>query len=146
MTTMARPTKLTPELLKQAREYIYKESTDSSVYPEPQWKYDDSIIPTIESFASYLLINRDTVYAWAKDNKEFSDIVDEIKNQQAIMLINGSLGNKYNATIAKLILSGKHGYVEKSETDVTTKGEAIGSVSPELAAGFTEFLKQQTKQ
>lgn len=41
---------------------------------------------------------------------------------------------------------GKHGYGIKTETDITTKGEAINPVSTETVTKFAEFLKNETKQ
>lgn len=104
---MARPTKLTEELLTKAREHV--NSFDVSAY---------TLLPTIEGLALELKINRDTIYQWEKENDEFSDIVSEIREKQAQKLIQLALAGKYNASIAKLILSGKHGYVEKTESDV----------------------------
>lgn len=125
-----RPTKLTPELIIKAHDYL-----------EPSvWKLDDSVVPTIEGFGLYLGISRDTVYEWEKAHKAFSDITTSIRQEQSKLLINGALGNKFNSTIAKLLLSSKHGYVEKTATDVTTNGESINP-DPTLAADYTEFMK-----
>jgi len=136
-----RPRLLNEEVLLKAHKYIYCEGEPA------EWANRGNVIPTIEDFALYLRIARDTVYDWATKDRKFSDIVEAIRQEQASLLINKGLEGKFNSTIAKLILSGKHGYVEKSETDVTTKGEAIAQLaSPELAAKFTEFLKQSTKQ
>ena len=111
---MARPTKLTEELLQKAKEHLA--TFDVSAY---------TLLPTIEGLALELQINRDTIYQWEKENDEFSDIVSEIREKQAQKLIQLSLAGKYNASIAKLILSGKHGYVEKSEQDLTTNGKDL---------------------
>ena len=108
---MARPTKLTEELLTKAREHV--NSFDVSAY---------TLLPTIEGLALELKINRDTIYQWEKENDEFSDIVSEIREKQAQKLIQLALAGKYNASIAKLILSGKHGYVEKTEIDNNISG------------------------
>jgi len=109
-----RPTKLTDEVIELAREYL--NGMDDST---------DTQLPTIEGLAIELSISRDTVYDWEKENKEFSYIVSELRAKQAQKLIQNALNNKYNASIAKLILSGKHGYVEQSATDITSKGEGI---------------------
>jgi len=109
-----RPTKLTAELIYKAREHV--EAFDVSTY---------TLLPTIEGLALELRISRDTVYEWEKENTDFSDIVTELRAKQANKLIQNSLAGKYNASIAKLILSGKHGYVEKSEQDLTTNGKDI---------------------
>ena len=103
---MARPTKLTPELMEQARKHV--DEFDNSLA---------TLLPTVEGLALELHISRETVYAWAKENDTFSDIVNDLKAKQAQKLIQNTVINRYNPTIAKLILSGKHGYVEKSEVD-----------------------------
>lgn len=102
LVPMGRPTKLNQELIIKAAQYQSKD-----------------LIPTIEEFALYLGINRSTVYAWKEKNKDFSNIVDNILSNQARALINGGLSGDFNSSITKLILSGKHGYVEKQEVDNT---------------------------
>ena len=140
---MARPTKLTPELIENAKRYIedcssdykitYKPTVnkDGELRDMPEVKYDVNL-PTVEGLAYELAINRDTVYSWCKDNKEFSDIIDDLKAKQAKFLINKGLSGEYNPTIAKVLLS-KHGYSERIETDVTTGGEKI-TMTPEHLA------------
>ena len=102
---MARPTKYTPKIIKEARDYIEN--------------YADAghIIPSVVGMASELKVSKSTLYDWAsqKDN-EFSDILDECMDSQEIKLMNGGLSGDFNASIAKLAL-GKHGYSDKTETD-----------------------------
>lgn len=100
-----RPTKLTPELILKAQEYL-------NTY--------ETVVPTIEGLSLYLGVNRDTLYDWDATSRdaEFSDILSQLKAKQASELIDGTLRGKYNATIAKLILSGRHNYVEKREQEV----------------------------
>jgi len=115
-----RPTKLTPELIEDGWKYLNE--LDVSVY---------TLLPTVEGLAIKLGISRETVYQWEKDNEEFSDIVKKLKVDQGEKLIQNALNNKYNASIAKLILSGKHGYVEKTEVDNNISGGV--SISAEQA-------------
>lgn len=115
--TAGRPKKLTPELMEEARRYLSE--MDISIH---------TLLPTIEGLAIALHISRETVYAWEKEDKEFSDIVAQLRADQGQKLIQNALLGKYNATIAKLILSGKHGYVEKTETDMTSGGEKFEPV------------------
>jgi hypothetical protein len=62
-------------------------------------------------------------------------------------LANGSLGGKLEKTIAKLILSSKHGYAEKSEVKTELSGEIkTGESDPAVAAEFAEYLKDKTKK
>lgn len=100
-----RPTILDEAMLDKARAYI-KDVGD----------YSNPLLPSIEGLAYRLDVARDTMYAWEKDNKEFSYILEKLRQVQATKLIDKGLNSQYNSTIAKLILS-KHGYVEKQETE-----------------------------
>lgn len=125
-----RPTKLTEDIITKAREYDLEKN-----------------FPTVEDLALYLDISRSTLYKWKEENEEFSDIVEKLLTTQAKQLITKGLKNEYNASITKLMLSGKHGYVEKSEQDITTKGESIKTNVPqELVKDFTTYLKDKTKE
>jgi hypothetical protein len=77
-------------------------------------------IPSIEWLANHLELHRDTIHQWEKEEgkEDFSDILRELRNEQAKRLINNGLSGAYNPTIAKLILS-KHWYVEKTENKDT---------------------------
>jgi hypothetical protein len=118
-----RPTKLTPELMVKANQYLAS-CTDSSELvgdnrPTVIWKVK---LPTIEGLANYLDVSRDILYDWEKDNEGFSYILTRVRNEQAERLINNSLAGNYNPVISKLLLS-KHGYIEKSEQDLNHSGE-----------------------
>jgi len=110
---MARPTKWTKELEAQAYEYI------------KNYKDHEHMIPSIEGLAMVLDLHRDTLYDWAKqDDKEFSDILGRLLNAQSFWLVQNGLNNTFNSAITKLVL-GKHGYHDKMDQDITTKGEAM---------------------
>lgn len=72
-------------------------------------------IPSIEWLAKYINVSRSTIYKWRDEQKDFSDILEEILEEQAIRLINMGLSWRYNPTITKLMLT-KHWYVDKEET------------------------------
>lgn len=109
---VGRPTKLTPERLEIAKAYVYPEEKPSK-------------LPTVERLARHLGVSRSTVYKWAGENEAFSDIIEALLAEQADELINKGLTGKFNPTITKLLLSGKHGYVEKSEIDQNLKGDIV---------------------
>jgi DNA-binding XRE family transcriptional regulator len=113
-----RPTKLTDEMVKEAEAYLNE--SDVSV---------GTLLPTIEGLSLRLGISRDTIYEWEKENDQFSDIAWRLRSKQGEKLIQNALAGRYNASIAKLILSGKHGYVEQSEVKAT-----IEQVTPILGA------------
>lgn len=108
-----RPTDLNQELIDRAKEYL-----PTCI----------SIMPTIEGLALYLRVHKDNIYEWCKHNddlgSQFSDVFEEIKNTQGMRLINGGLYNRLNPTITKLMLS-KHGYIEKTATDLTNNGKDL---------------------
>lgn len=111
-----RPTKLTEDIVKEAREYLDETA-----------KFGGMMLPTIEGLALRLKTHRETITNWeskgaldeAEDiEQEFFDIVKELRTSQAEKLVQYGLTNKYNAMIAKLILS-KHGYVEEKKVEQT---------------------------
>lgn len=105
-----RPTKLTPELVEKAREYL---ATNDRLG-------EQALLPTVERLSIILDVHRDTLYEWAKHDAQFSDILRNLMASQADKLLQYGLAGRYNSTIAKLILT-KHGYVEKQETDLRVK-------------------------
>lgn len=122
-----RPTVATPENVDKAWEYVKECEAKGG-------------LPTVEQLAYTIDISKDTLY----ERDEFSDVMARLKNIQGHMLITAGLNGDYNPTIAKLLLSAKHGYVEKTATDLTTKGESINvEPDPKLAAEFTAFMKER---
>ena len=101
-----RPSKLTPEMLDKARQYL-----DGGYMV-------DELVPTIVGLALFLEIRRSTVYEWTNENQEFSDIVDSVMKKQEKGLLKGGMAGDYNASITKLMLT-KHGYSDKQETALT---------------------------
>lgn len=106
---IGRPTDYNEELLNKAIEYL--ESCDKE-------------IPSIEGLARFLSVARSSIYKWRDEHKDFSDILEDILAEQAKRLMNNGLTGRWNSTITKLILT-KHGYSDKSETDVTSGGKPL---------------------
>ena len=117
-----RPTKYTPELLEKAHQYLVE-------WPDITFPCK-SPIPMIAGLALYLGINKDTIYAWIKedDKPEFSDICTEVLQQQEVICAAKGIEGEFNATITKLMLS-KHGYTDKAEVKQTV--EFTFNISPE---------------
>lgn len=114
-----RPTKRTPALIKKAKEFFGLIKTDP--------KHEAYFFPSVANFALWLHISRDTVYEWAKEDGEFSDMIETISQIQENALMEYGLKGEYNPTIAKLVLT-KHGYSDKIEQDVTSNGKTMGVV------------------
>jgi hypothetical protein len=125
-----RPTDYTPKILLIAKEYVgggFKEVMKDE-------------IPTVAGLAIALGVSRDTVYDWAKQEakSEFSDIVADLQAIQERLLLNNGLRGLYNSTIAKLMLSSKHGYAERTEHT-----GANGTPLIDLTAAVKEIIKRE---
>lgn len=129
-----RPTEYTPAILKKAQKYL-DECEDEEVQVVKQsgnnksggYEMFDSRLkvklPSIEGLSRYLNVSRDSLYEWSSKHVEFSDILEDVRAEQAQRLINNGLSGDYNSTITKLMLS-KHGYSDKTEL-TGANGEAI---------------------
>ena len=93
-----RPTKYTPELLEECRQYLK----------------DYNTLPSIAGLAVRLDVARETLQAWARDEDkpEFSHIYTKLMAMQEDELIRNGLMGHFNASITKMILT-KHGYSDK---------------------------------
>jgi hypothetical protein len=65
-------------------------------------------LPTIEGFALYLGIHRDTLYAWAKKYPECRDAMDKLMSIQFTRLVNGGLSKRYSSWLVILMLRRNH--------------------------------------
>lgn len=97
-------------------------------------------LPTIEDFARYIGVNKTTLYEWESIHPEFSNALETIRVEQKQRLIENGLSGDYNPLIAKLVLSANHGMAEKTETDVTSKGESIQPFSKEERTNLLALL------
>ena len=106
-----RPTKYDPSFIEEAINYL--KSTGK----------ENMELPTIEGFAIWLHVHRDTLYEWAKIYPDFSDTLREIEMLQKQQLINDGIygGKEVNATIVKLLLQNNHGMKERTDTTTNDK-------------------------
>ncbi len=109
-----RPTTYTEEMLEDARDYLlaYKEKGE--------------LVPTVVGLCRHIKRSKSTVYSWAQDSdkQEFLDILGEIEEIQHIDLVGGGLGNTFNSSITKMMLT-KHGYSDKQEIDHSSSDNSM---------------------
>lgn len=101
---MARPVEYSRKVLKLAEEYL-------DVYEQ---KGEE--IPTVVGLCRHINRARSTVYRWASEKPEFSDIIMRVNELQELELINGGLRGELNPQITKTLLA-KHGYSDRQEID-----------------------------
>ena len=65
-------------------------------------------LPTIEGFALYLGVHRDTLYAWAKKYPEYGDALERLMSIQYSRLVNGGLAGHYRTWLVVLMLKRNH--------------------------------------
>lgn len=111
---MGRPTIYSDEMVRKARLYVdggFKAPDDPKEEPE--------VIPTIEGLAYLLKISKETCYTWEKEEgkEDFSDVLADLRQKQARILLSGGLAGGYSPVISKLLLVSKHGYEDKSSVD-----------------------------
>jgi len=110
-----RPTLYNPIFVDKVKEYL--ETTGK----------EQTSLPTIEGFAIYLNVSRDSLYEWAKKYPKFSDTLKIIEIRQKQQLIDDGIygGKEVNSTIVKLLLQNNHGMKER--TDQTTNDKELPS-------------------
>ena len=104
---------------------------------------EQTSLPTIEGFAIYLDVSRDSLYEWAKLYPEFSDTLRRIEILQKQQLIDDGIygGKEVNATIVKLLLQNNHGMKER--TDQTTNDKDLPTP---ILGGLTNENKRADPQ
>jgi len=107
--TAGRPTQYTPELVEKALTYL-EICKDTEEDKENGIKASVKM-PSKGGLAVYLGVSRETLYAWAKEKPEFSDIMEQMGAIQEDRLLNKGLSGDYSPVIAKVLLT-KHGYRE----------------------------------
>ena len=110
---VGRPSELTPEVIEKAWAYL-----------KGGYKSQGNAVPSVAGLAFALGKSRNVLYEWSKRSNEFNDILECIATTQEMLLIDGALTGDYSAPFTKLLMT-KHGYSDKVETDVTSKGEAV---------------------
>lgn len=103
-----RPTKYTPQIIVEMNEYL------TEAIPQ------NMKIPTIEGIALKLGISRETLYQWAKQHKEFSDTLEQLRMMQKESLTEIGIfgGKEINAAIVALLLKVNHGMQESPNTAI----------------------------
>lgn len=85
------------------------------------------VVPSIAGLSCELMVTRETVHNWARNDKEISDTLAILNQRQERLLTSGGLSSTMNPTITKLMLA-NHGYSDKVDNT-----SSDGSMSPKAA-------------
>lgn len=113
MAKVGRPNEYKEEYVEAVEDYL-AENQDGVKAGKIEVK-----LPTIEGFALFIGVNKNTMYDWEKQQPAFSNALQKIRTEQQKRLLNQGLAGNYNSTIAKLVLSSNHGMSEKQSIDHT---------------------------
>lgn len=121
MARVGRPTEFKDEFIDKALDYIEHPS-----------EYQD-VVPTVAGLSLILGVTRTTIYEWAKVHPEFANTLEDLKAKQESELVTNGLTSIFNPAITKMMLMANHDYREKTDTDVTSKGDRV-TIAPILYA------------
>lgn len=103
-----------------------------------------SDVPTITGLAVHLDTDRRTLLNYKNKEEFFPSIKRALSKCESAIEKRAMLGG-LNATMAIFSLKNNYGWVDKTEQDITSKGEQVGATDAVLAAGFAEFMKHKTE-
>lgn len=148
---VGRPTGYSPDILKNSEKYLQgavdrfeevaKTVATSGITIEFRRRLVVNL-PSVAGLAVHLKCARSSIYEWAKQHAEFSDMLERILAEQEKRVVENGLSGEYNSTISKLILA-KHGY--RDESDITSGGELITTLTASDKKAITE-LRDLLKQ
>jgi hypothetical protein len=75
---------------------------------------DQSLLPSITSFALFANVNRQYLLELAQTNPEVTDIIEDITTRQENYCLQNGITNKANSTMAIFILKSKHNFRDQN--------------------------------
>lgn len=106
-----RPTLYTDEMNQAAKDYV-----------NGGYEKADHPFPSIVGMAVVLNVAKSTLYSWSDSNRgDVSDTLDQCQDYQELKVMNGSITNKLNPTISKLVLA-NFGYHDKTDGTLSAPG------------------------
>ncbi len=98
--------------------------------------------PDVEGFCDYINSYRNMLNEY-ESKEEFSGTIKRIKNWIYFKKKQAAAANKMPVALFIFDAVNNAGYSNKTETDITSKGEQIATVDPLAAAEYANFLKSK---
>ncbi len=115
--------KYTEDMPNKVIEYFSREYMHSGHDATGKVYYWADRPPSFIRFALEIGVWPKTLYKWREEHPEFDEACKISEELAAQQLIDCGLNKAYNVTMAKFILSAKHGLVEKTAVDNNVKIE-----------------------
>lgn len=131
-----RPTKYDDSMINKIKEYVEKCISENK-------------LPTRAGLANFIVVTKQTLINWGKENKQFLDALQIFDELQEDQVWDKALKGEYNSNIAKLLLH-NHGYSDRVQADNTNTNlnmDMDESLDPEARLqGVLQRIKQLREQ
>lgn len=108
---------------------ITEEHLELALDYEARWQELGDVVPQVAGLACHVGVASSTLYDWSKQDgplqRAFSEVLARVMDGQHRSLVNGGVSGEHNHVIAKLILTSKHGYTERSQVDNVSSDESM---------------------
>lgn len=138
---MGRPTKYTPALLQQVRDYLGVDADLRRTERTPGYVTRGDMIPSVAGLVTLIGVRSETVHDWRTKHEHFSALLDYMKREQERVLLSGGLSGALNSNIAKLVLN-KHDYSDRVQSDHTSSD---GSMTPQRIERVVVTVSENAK-
>lgn len=106
VNNIGRPSKYSQEQISQ----FAKDLREWCKHPEHWWFKDFCLDNDLDP---------DYMSEWAATNEEFNGALREATHRQESKVLGGSMKGLYNSTMAKMVLTNRHNWAEKTETKLS---------------------------
>jgi len=111
--------------MRTGRPTKYREDMPQRVLNYVDEAFATGKIPTIQGLSCVLEVDEDTIGNWGKKYPSFFGAVKRLKQSQADNLQNKGLRNEFNPTMCIFLLKNNHGFTDRQNIDITSKGKSI---------------------
>lgn len=130
-----RPSNYKPEFCEQIIKFCTKDLTEINT----EGKVVATQLPTLKMFAISVGVTGETLIEWAKEKPQFSESYSKAKELCENHLIQNALQGRYKENFAKFVAMNYSNMKDKSETDITSKGQSISMPTITVDSKDLEF-------
>lgn len=110
------------------------------IAPDKVILHSDPELPSIAGLAMYCGVTKERIQRYALRNRDYREALTVLSHMQEQYLVKYGVSGRYNNKITAILLTTKHGYVDKSirDNDVRAAGiiREIYKISDEMAGDF----------